>query len=283
MEVFSSALITYSSAPSGSPSRARVYRSRTRAALSRKPGSLMKIQDRCCQGLMASWTSRRRTGGGDCVDDGAGDDLAGQLRGRPAGQWRAALRWQWTGRRLDLGCNGAKEAGPPERVRSDRAGSRFPAKRSRQVRTVSTCSPVSRATRALERPRAAYKTTWARRRSGALSCGRRPSSSAAHARRRSGRSGMRRCDATRGSRSREVDGDRVQRSAPFLRRAALHRLCGQSVPISAVRAAVRISSESGVPLVARDRTSAPSMVHSRVMPSWSLAARKSENSPTPWV
>ena len=38
MEVFSSALMTYSSSPSGSPSQVRAYRSSTRAALSRKSG-----------------------------------------------------------------------------------------------------------------------------------------------------------------------------------------------------------------------------------------------------
>ncbi|WP_327328061.1 hypothetical protein OG735_40210 [Streptomyces sp. NBC_01210] len=45
----------------------------------------MKIQERCCQGLIASWSSQRRTvnaemGRGDPADDG----LARQFRARPA-------------------------------------------------------------------------------------------------------------------------------------------------------------------------------------------------------
>lgn len=55
----------------------------------------------------------------------------------------------------------------------------------------------------------------------------------------------------------------------------------QLVVVNAARAVVRISSESGEPLVARARTSAPSMVHSRVMPSWSSVVSHSAKSPTP--
>ena len=58
---FSSALSTYSSSPSGSASHSRWYRSRTREALRAKCGSRGKIHDRCCQGLMASSASQRRT------------------------------------------------------------------------------------------------------------------------------------------------------------------------------------------------------------------------------
>ncbi|MFJ8856416.1 hypothetical protein [Streptomyces sp. NPDC102437] len=61
MEVFSSALMTYSSGPSGSPCQVRAYRSSTRAGLRPKSGAVMKIQERCCQGLSASWASQRRT------------------------------------------------------------------------------------------------------------------------------------------------------------------------------------------------------------------------------
>ncbi|WP_338785683.1 hypothetical protein [Streptomyces sp. DG1A-41] len=60
-EVFSSALMTYSSSPSGRPCQVRAYRSRTRAALVQKSGSVMKIHERCCQGLIASAASQRRT------------------------------------------------------------------------------------------------------------------------------------------------------------------------------------------------------------------------------
>ncbi len=61
MEVFSSALMTYSSWPSGTPPHVRAYRSSTRSALALKQGSVMKIQERCCQGLSASSASQRRT------------------------------------------------------------------------------------------------------------------------------------------------------------------------------------------------------------------------------
>src|SRR5262245_23435942 len=60
MEVFSSAEITYSSYRSGWASRRRLYRSSTRAALVAKSGSRGKIQDRCCQGLIASAESQRQ-------------------------------------------------------------------------------------------------------------------------------------------------------------------------------------------------------------------------------
>src|SRR5271166_259375 len=59
-EVFSSALITYSLAANGASSKRRAYRSSTRAALVVKSGSRGKIQDRCCQGLIASAESQRQ-------------------------------------------------------------------------------------------------------------------------------------------------------------------------------------------------------------------------------
>src|SRR5674476_1252528 len=61
MEVLSSAEMTYSWADKGFPSQTRLYRSRTLAALAAKFGSLMKIQDWYCQGLIASSASHRRT------------------------------------------------------------------------------------------------------------------------------------------------------------------------------------------------------------------------------
>ena len=67
------------------------------------------------------------------------------------------------------------------------------------------------------------------------------------------------------------------------RRAARHCVSDQLVAVNAARAVVRISSESGEPLVARARTSAPSMVHSRVMPSWSSVLSHSAKSLTPSV
>lgn len=65
MEVFSSALITYSSSPSCSSCQVRAYGSSTQAAFSRKPGPAMKIQERCCQSSSASWAGRRGRGDAD--------------------------------------------------------------------------------------------------------------------------------------------------------------------------------------------------------------------------
>src|SRR5262245_52428122 len=59
MLVFSSADITKSSAPSGTPSQTRWYRSRTGPALVAKWGSRGKTQLRCCQGRRASLLSQR--------------------------------------------------------------------------------------------------------------------------------------------------------------------------------------------------------------------------------
>ncbi len=57
--------------------------------------------------------------------------------------------------------NGVNEAGRPQRWRSFSPGWPCSANRPRQRRTVSQCSPVSRAMCALERPRAACRTTCA--------------------------------------------------------------------------------------------------------------------------
>ncbi len=62
-----------------------------------------------------------------------------------------------------------------------------------------------------------------------------------------------------------------------------HRALGQPASVKAACAAARISSESGEPLVARDRTSAPNRVQRRTMPSWSSVARKPAKSATPSV
>ena len=60
MEVSSSAEMACSFADNGFPSQTRWCRSRTRVASTAKLGSLMKIQDWCCQGLIASLASQRR-------------------------------------------------------------------------------------------------------------------------------------------------------------------------------------------------------------------------------
>ena len=61
MLVFSSVHSTYSPGPKGWPATGWAYRSSTRLALAWKSGSRMKIQERCCQGLMASSASQRPT------------------------------------------------------------------------------------------------------------------------------------------------------------------------------------------------------------------------------
>lgn len=65
--------------------------------------------------------------------------------------------------------------------------------------------------------------------------------------------------------------------------ACLRRGADQAVSVKEPWAAIRISSESGEPLVARDSTSAPNRVQRRTMPSWSSPLRKSAKSATPSV
>src|ERR1035437_2297941 len=61
MLVFSSVEITNSSSRSDCPCQRRSYRSRIRPALAWKCGSRGKIQQRCCQGRMASSFNQRQT------------------------------------------------------------------------------------------------------------------------------------------------------------------------------------------------------------------------------
>jgi hypothetical protein len=138
-----------------------------RPALARKSGSRMKIHDRYCQGLSASSASQRRT-----VEAETGAVMARAVTSRASsghdqrdngvpvstGSWQARALTSAT-------CSALNDGGRPLRLRSDRPGRPCSAKRPRQQRTVSRCSPVSREMRALERPRAACSTTCARTRS----------------------------------------------------------------------------------------------------------------------
>ncbi|OIJ88470.1 hypothetical protein BIV24_21450 [Streptomyces colonosanans] len=167
MEVFSSALITYSSSPSGTPCQVRAYRSSTRWALVRKSGSVMKIQEWCCQGLSASLASQRRTVEAD----------TNVAMPRTIASWASSGHDQRdSGTPLSAGnrqasaltsaiCNAVKAGGRPERRRSASPARRCSANLPRHLRTVSRCRLVSRAIRALERPLAACRTTCARARS----------------------------------------------------------------------------------------------------------------------
>ncbi|SCE59767.1 hypothetical protein GA0115234_11625 [Streptomyces sp. DvalAA-43] len=188
MEVFSSLGMTYSSSPSGSPSKVRAYRSSTRVALAWKSGSRMKIQDRYCQGLIASALSQRRTVEADMA---AAMALATTSRassghdqhdsGVPvsAGNWQASALTSAT-------CSGVNEGGRPERSRSARAGRPPAANRPRQVRTVSTCIRVCAAIRVLERPEPPAARWLPATGPDTGSCDHMPSSSAGGARMRSG-------------------------------------------------------------------------------------------------
>lgn len=91
----------------------------------------MKIQERCCQGLSASWSSQWRTVEADT---------------------KAAMPRSMASR----ASSGAdqRDSGTPLSAGSRQAGA-YSVNRPRQVRTVSTCTPVSRVMRALERPLAA--------------------------------------------------------------------------------------------------------------------------------
>jgi len=99
-----SAEITYSSSVNAVPSQTRAYRSSTVVALAAKSGSLMKIHDWCCHGLIASSASHRPT-----AEEHADEQIpsttacqasSGQLHqdsGTPPGLGRLA------GQRLDAG------------------------------------------------------------------------------------------------------------------------------------------------------------------------------------
>lgn len=102
-------------------------------------------------------------------------------------------------------CSAMNDGGRPDRSRSIGPPGPRSANRLRQQRTVSRCKPVSRAMRALERPRAATAPPARASAAGTPSCGRRPSAPAARARRRVGLSGVRRQRARRADRLAVVD------------------------------------------------------------------------------
>ena len=161
---FSSAEITYSSAPRDSASNVRAYRSSTRPALTAKSASRGKIQDRCCQGLIASAASQRRTVEADSETTtprrSASADRSGQLHfpnGRPASvgnsHANAFTSATWTA---------LKMRGRPDRGRSTRPASRRCQNRRRHLRTVSTWMPRSAAIRVFDTPWAAARMILAR-------------------------------------------------------------------------------------------------------------------------
>src|SRR5674476_1608552 len=103
MEVLSSAEMTYSWADKGFPSQTRLYRSRTRAALAARFGSLTKIQDWYCQGLIASSPQPAPDRGGrHRRGDPISDDLCGQVRAAPPRQRDTTGFGSLTGQLLEL-------------------------------------------------------------------------------------------------------------------------------------------------------------------------------------
>jgi len=163
---FSSALRTYSSSPSGCPSQVRWYRSRTRPPLRAKCGSRGKIHDRCCQGLMASSASHRRTV--DAETDGtmpaaaASRASSGQVQrasGFPlaAGSSQARALTSATTRAANL-------RGRPGRGASASPSMPLSQYRRRHLRAVSSQTPARTAIALFGRPSAAISTIRARAR-----------------------------------------------------------------------------------------------------------------------
>jgi len=107
----------------------------------------------------------------------------------------AARRGPAVGCRGDL--HGVNEGGRPDRFGSARAGSATVGEATHQVRTVSRCTPVSRAMQALPRPRRRAAQSAPVSGPGAQSCDREPPSSGGAVRRRSGIWGARRQRAWR--------------------------------------------------------------------------------------
>jgi hypothetical protein len=161
---FSSALITKSLSPNASPSHNRSYRSSTLAALTAKYGSRGKIHDRCCQGLIASAASQRRT-----VDADTRSQIprpmtsrasSGQLHRASAAPARAGSS---QARALTSATTAAgKTRGLPLRGRSARPGRPSRQNRLRHLRTVSSVTANLRAVTALGSPSAAASTIRAR-------------------------------------------------------------------------------------------------------------------------
>ena len=126
--VFSSALITKSSACRGWPSHSRAYRSRIRLAFAAKSGSRGKIQARCCQGRMASsWSHRHTVLPAQRGDEARALHLLGDVGAAQARQRQPARGGQLTREGLDLDERfllGGKARGRPGRGRSSRPGKR---------------------------------------------------------------------------------------------------------------------------------------------------------------
>src|SRR5215216_4338563 len=160
IEVFSSALTTYSSSPSAWPATRRWYRSRTTAALVAKPGSRGKIQERCRHGLIGSSSSQRHS---VVVETSptrpvASSSVRSSARlQRPSGTPRVA------GSSQAIALHAATTAAGKVRGRPGRVRSRSPSKpsaknRLRHLLTVLGASPSRRAIAALVHPAAASRT-----------------------------------------------------------------------------------------------------------------------------
>ena len=155
---------TWSSSPSGSPSKRRPYRSSTWAALTAKSGSRGKIQDRCCHGSSASPASQRRTVDADteapmprraASDANSGQDhFASGVSLSPGRSHANAFTSATT--------EAANARGRPVRGKSRTPSRPCSQKRRRHLRTVSTVTARSRAIAAFAAPSAAASTIRAR-------------------------------------------------------------------------------------------------------------------------
>jgi hypothetical protein len=142
-------------------------------------GSVMKIQQRYCQGLSASWYSQQRTVQEDtasttprCTAPRASPGTRPLRQRHPvsAGSRHASVL-------TCTACSAVNDGGRPVRLRSASPGMPSSANRHRHGRAVSRCRPVSRAIHALERPLAEGARCARGSGAGRGSCGHRPSSS----------------------------------------------------------------------------------------------------------
>ena len=151
---FSSAERRNRRSPSGSPSKSAGVQVQHPTGFHAKSGSRGKIQDRCCQGLIASAASQRRTVEAD-TDATTPRRLASAAR---SGQLHFA-----SGRSVSAGSSHANaftsatwtalnRRGRPDRGRSVRPASRCWQNRRRHFRTVSTCTPRSAAIPVFDTP-----------------------------------------------------------------------------------------------------------------------------------
>jgi len=165
MEVFVSAEITYSSSVNAVPSQTRAYRSSTVVALAAKSGSLMKIHDWCCHGLIASSASHRPTAEEHADEQIPSTTACKPVRGsytKTAAPHLASGGWQASALTLAT-CTGLNRGGRPERFASPSEPTPgWAHHRWRHLRAVSTLTATRAAITVFDRPCSASSTILAR-------------------------------------------------------------------------------------------------------------------------